>query len=218
MVEAILTHQPEMTPAQALKRILELYQLVGLPPSRLDDYPHQYSGGMRQRAIIAMALANNPKLIIADEPTTALDVIVQDQILRETRNLQKEFNIGIIFISHDISIVAEVCDDIGIMYAGQLVESGPVDSVLFDPGHPYTRALVSSFPRLEGEIAKLAPIPGEPPNLIGTIPGCRFCDRCPKPESSCRLAPPGWTEVGPDHHVLCDHCDPLADRRPGSDA
>jgi peptide/nickel transport system ATP-binding protein len=218
MVEAILTHQPEMSRDKARQRVADLYQLVGLPADRADDYPHQYSGGMRQRAIIAMALANNPKLIIADEPTTALDVIVQDQILRETRVLQQEFNIGIIFVSHDISIVAEVCDEIGIMYAGQLVESGPVETVLYHPGHPYTRALVSSFPRLEGERTKLAPIPGEPPNLVGTIPGCRFCDRCPKPESSCRLEPPQWQEVEPDHHVLCDHCETIYDRRPEASA
>jgi peptide/nickel transport system ATP-binding protein len=214
MVEAILVHQPDLPLAAARQRVRDLYQLVGLPVDRLTDYPHQYSGGMRQRAIIAMALANNPKLIIADEPTTALDVIVQDQILRETRVLQREFNIGIIFISHDISIVAEVCDDIGIMYAGQLVERGPVEEVLYRPAHPYTRALVSSFPRLSGDRTKLSPIPGEPPNLVGTIPGCRFCDRCPKPEASCRLEPPRWQAVGEVHFVLCDHCDLAALRRP----
>jgi len=210
MLEAILTHQLDLDAQAAHRRIEELFHLVGLPVGRLWDYPHQYSGGMRQRAIIAMALANNPKLIIADEPTTALDVIVQDQILKETERLQNEFNIGIIFISHDISIVAEVCDDIGIMYAGQLVESGPGKEVLFQSRHPYTRALVSSFPRLEGDLTELAPIPGEPPNLIGTIPGCRFCDRCPTPESYCRLDAPEWQTVGPAHHVLCDHPVPIS--------
>ena len=153
---------------------------MGLPLERLHDFPHQYSGGMKQRAIIAMALAANPKLIIADEPTTALDVIVQDQILKETKNPATQFNIGIIFISHDISIVAEVCHHIGVMYAGQLVESGPAEEVFFNSKHPYTKALVASFPTLAGPKKKLAPIPGEPPNLIGTIPGCRFCDRCPR--------------------------------------
>ncbi len=206
MLEAILTHRQDLEEAEALKQVEDLFKLVGLPIERLHDFPHQYSGGMKQRAIIAMALALNPKLIIADEPTTALDVVVQDQILKETKALQDEFNIGMIFISHDISIVAEVCENIGVMYAGQLVESGSTDQVFYSSRHPYTQALVSSFPTLTGEKKKLAPIPGEPPNLIGTIPGCRFCDRCPRSESFCKLEPPKWQEVEPGHHVLCDHC------------
>jgi peptide/nickel transport system ATP-binding protein len=153
-----------------------------------------------------MALALSPKLIVADEPTTALDVIVQDQILKGIKELQREFNIGIILISHDISIVSEVCDRIGVMYAGQLVETGAVKEVLGDARHPYTRALLNSFPSLKGEKKRLTPIPGEPPNLIGTIPGCRFCSRCPRSEASCRLDPPHWREVTPGHFVLCDHC------------
>ncbi|BEQ16670.1 ABC transporter ATP-binding protein [Desulfoferula mesophila] len=206
MVEAIQVHRPEVDDHEAMERVEGLFNLVGLPLERLYDFPHQYSGGMKQRAIIAMALALNPKLVIADEPTTALDVIVQDQILKETKELQRQFNIGIIFISHDISIVAEVCHQIGVMYAGQLVESGPAEEVFFNSHHPYTKALVSSFPTLAGPKTKLAPIPGEPPNLTGTIPGCRFCDRCPKDTASCKLSPPKWQEVAPGHFVLCDHC------------
>ena len=206
MIEAILTHNPGLGKKEALKQVEGLFQMVGLPLDRVHDYPHQYSGGMKQRAIIAMALACNPKLIIADEPTTALDVIVQDQILMETKNLQRELNIGIIFISHDISIVAEVCHKIGIMYAGQLVESGTIEEVLETAKHPYTRALLASFPTLEGDRRELKPIPGEPPNLIGAIPGCRFCDRCLRPERSCRLEPPDWKQFSPTHFVLCDHC------------
>ncbi len=206
MIEAILTHHPEVGKAEARRRVEGLYQLVGLPVERIDDYPHQYSGGMKQRAIIAMALANKPKLIIADEPTTALDVIVQDQILKETKNLQREFNIGIILISHDISIVAEVCDFIGVMYAGQLVEIGSTDQVFFRSCHPYTQALVASFPTLAGERQELKPIPGEPPRLVGTIMGCRFCDRCPHAEAQCRLERPAWHQVEEGHMVLCDNC------------
>ncbi|KMY66293.1 peptide ABC transporter ATP-binding protein [Desulfocarbo indianensis] len=205
MIEAIVEHQP-VSKAQARQRVEGLYQLVGMPVERIDDYPHQYSGGMKQRAIIAMALANKPKLIIADEPTTALDVIVQDQILQETKNLQHEFNIGIIFISHDISIVAEVCQTIGVMYAGQLVEIGGAEQVFYDPRHPYTKALVASFPTLAGERKELKPIPGEPPHLINAIMGCRFCDRCPRSEAQCKLDRPAWQQVAAGHHVLCDHC------------
>jgi peptide/nickel transport system ATP-binding protein len=206
MEEAILEHQPEMSKEEARKRVEGLYQLVGMSSDRIDDFPHQYSGGMKQRAIIAMALANKPQLIIADEPTTALDVIVQDQILQETINLQREFNIGIIFISHDISIVAEVCQSIGVMYAGQLVEIGTSEQVFNDPHHPYTKALVASFPTLAGERRQLKPIPGEPPHLTQIIAGCRFCDRCPRSEAQCKLERPLWQEVGSGHHILCDHC------------
>ncbi|RJX29715.1 MAG: ABC transporter ATP-binding protein [Desulfarculus sp.] len=206
MTEAISTHRPELGKEELLGQVEGLFQLVGLPLARLHDYPHQYSGGMKQRAIIAMALALNPKLIIADEPTTALDVVVQDQILKETKALQDKFHMGIIFISHDISIVAEVCQHIGVMYAGQLVESGSTEQVFYSPRHPYTMALVNSFPTLTGERKELTPIPGEPPNLIGVIPGCRFCDRCPRSEAFCKLEPPSWQEVAAGHRVLCDHC------------
>ncbi len=206
MIEAIVAHQPQVSKDEARRQVEGLYQLVGMPVERIDDFPHQYSGGMKQRAIIAMALANKPKLIIADEPTTALDVIVQDQILQETKNLQRELNLGIIFISHDISIVAEVCQSIGVMYAGQLVEIGTSEQVFYEPRHPYTQALVASFPTLAGERKELKPIPGEPPHLIGKIMGCRFCDRCPRSESQCKLDRPLWQEVDAGHHVLCDHC------------
>ena len=206
LAEAITTHRPGLSREEVLEQVEGLFNLVGLSTERMFDYPHQYSGGMKQRAIIAMALALSPKLIIADEPTTALDVIVQDQILEETRNLQREFNMGIIFISHDISIVAEVCHMIGVMYAGQLVETGTVEEVFFSAKHPYTQALLASFPRLTGPLTKLAPIPGEPPNLIGAIPGCRFCGRCPNSEASCRLDAPMLKQLSSTHRVLCDNC------------
>jgi len=206
LMEAILTHQPELGKAQARKKVEAMYQLVGMDPARMRDYPHQYSGGMKQRAVIAMALACNPKLIIADEPTTALDVIVQDRILQETKKLQQEFNLGMIFISHDISIVAEVCHHIGVMYAGQLVEIGTVEEVFYQASHPYTRALLASYPTLAGELSQLKPIPGEPPHLVGTLPACRFCSRCPRPQAQCSMEPPAWQSLSQTHQVLCDHC------------
>ena len=206
IAEAILTHNPALDKEGAYEQVENLFQLVGLPVDRMKDYPHQYSGGMKQRAIIAMALACRPKLIIADEPTTALDVIVQDQILQETKQLQKEFGISIIFISHDISIVADVCHDIGIMYAGKLIEQGSRDDVFDNPIHPYTKALLSSYPSLTGEKHRLVPIAGETPNLIHPPPGCGFCDRCPNAEATCTLEAAEWVEVSPRHKTLCRHC------------
>ncbi len=205
IAEAILVHNPDVDKEAALAQVEELFDLVGIPRDRLRGYPHQYSGGMKQRAIIAMALACRPKLIIADEPTTALDVIVQDQILAEVKKLQKEFNIGVIFISHDISIVADMCQDIGVMYAGQMVECGPREAVFDFPVHPYTQALLSSFPTITGEKSDLKPIPGETPNLVRPPVGCRFGKRCPGASPTCSVAPK-WVQIGPGHKALCCHC------------
>ena len=206
IAEAILIHDPNIEREEALQRVEGLFQLVGLPVNRMRDYPHQYSGGMKQRAIIAMALSCNPRLIIADEPTTALDVIVQYQILQEIKNLQNELDLGIIFISHDISIVADVSDHIGVMYAGQLVEYGTREEVFDSPMHYYTRALISSYPTLTGEKQDLLPIPGDSPNLIEPPLGCRFCDRCDAAGSSCKIGAPEWVEITPTHRALCGLC------------
>ncbi len=206
IAEAIRTHNPEISEEEALRQVEGLFQMVNLPHERIHDYPHQYSGGMKQRAIIAMALACNPELIIADEPTTALDVIVQHQILEETKALQEELGISIIFISHDISIVADVCHEIGVMYAGQLVEYGSREEVFGDPRHYYTRALLASYPTLTGEKRDLLPIPGETPSLVEPPPGCRFCDRCPHAASACSLERPDWLEISSTHRALCGRC------------
>ncbi len=206
IAEAILTHNASLDKKEAFEQVEELFQLVGIPGDRMKDYPHQYSGGMKQRAIIAMALACKPRLIIADEPTTALDVIVQDQILKEIMNLQKEFGISMIFISHDISIVADVCHDIGIMYAGKLVEHGSREEVFNNPAHPYTKALLSSYPTLTGEKSRLMPIPGETPNLIHPPSGCRFRDRCPGAKAECKTGEAVWVETSPEHKTLCYQC------------
>lgn len=206
ITEAIYTHTPSHNKNEAHEQVRALFKFVGLPENRMRDYPHQYSGGMKQRAIIAMALACKPKLIIADEPTTALDVIVQDQILEETKSLQREFGVSIIYISHDISIVADICHDIGVMYAGQLVEYGAREEVFDNPLHPYTKALLSSYPTLTGEKSQLMPIPGEAPNLINPPFGCRFSDRCIQARVSCRSNPSVWLEITPTHKVLCHQC------------
>jgi peptide/nickel transport system ATP-binding protein len=206
IAEAILTHTPDLSKEEALNQVEELFQLVGIPKNRLRDYPHQYSGGMKQRAIIAMALACRPQLIIADEPTTALDVIVQDQILKEAKNLQKKFNISMIFISHDISVVADVCHDIGVLYAGHLVEYGSREEVFNSPTHPYTRALLSSFLTVMGETAQLEPIQGETPNLLNLPSGCRFCDRCQDAADSCKSEAPMWVDISPTHKAFCNRC------------
>jgi peptide/nickel transport system ATP-binding protein len=206
IAEALLTHTPSMERSEAYERVEELFRLVGLSTDRMKDYPHQYSGGMKQRAIIAMALACQPKLIIADEPTTALDVIVQDQILKETKQLQRELGISIIFISHDISIVADVCHDIGIMYAGQLVECGAREEVFNNPAHPYTKALLASYPTLVGKKSQLKPIPGEAPNLIKPPLGCPFCARCSQAKGTCQTGTATWVEISPNHKAICFEC------------
>ena len=206
IAEAIMAHDPSYTKKTAYSRVEELFHAVRLPLDRMRDYPHQYSGGMKQRAIIAMALACQPKLIIADEPTTALDVIVQDQILEEMKILQDEFGISVIFISHDIAIVADVCHDIGVMYGGQMVEYGARGEVFNAPVHPYTNALLASYPTLTGEREQLTSIPGDTPDLINPSDGCRFCARCDGANPSCSIGAPTWIELSPHHRALCPHC------------
>ena len=206
IAEAILTHDPLATKASAMQQVEDLFSLVDIPADRMRDYPHQYSGGMKQRAVIAMALACHPALIIADEPTTALDVIVQDQILSAVKKFQKQMNISLIFISHDIAVVADVCDDIGVMYAGQLVEYGRRDEVFEAPVHPYTKALLASYLTLDGAAAQPMPFTGATPNLIAPPPGCRFCDRCPLSDATCSLDAPEYTEITPTHKALCLRC------------
>ena len=203
VAEAILAHTSGLSGKEAKQQAEDLLKLVGIPSERMGDYPHQHSGGMKQRAMIAMALACTPRLIIADEPTTALDVLVQDQILQEIKALQDKFSLSILFISHDISIVGEMCHDIAIMYAGQLVEYGGTESVLKSPLHPYTKALLASFPTIAGDKDELAPIPGETPNLILPPSGCRFHDRCPIAEDICKSNDPGWVRVADRQRVRC---------------
>ncbi len=190
IIEAILTHNPQASERQARAKVAQLFELVGLDPERLDRFPHEYSGGMKQRAVIAMALACDPKIVIADEPTTALDVIVQDKILREMRRIQKETGVSMIYISHDMAVIAEVADTIGVMYAGKLVELGPAEEIFTSPVHPYTEALLSAFPSIHGEKRRLKSLPGEPPDLLHPPPGCRFHPRCPYATAVCQREEP----------------------------
>ncbi len=206
IAEAILTHEPETPQEMIRERVEALFDQVGIPRSRMRDFPHQYSGGMKQRAVIAMALALRPKLIIADEPTTALDVIVQDQILQEAKRIQEAFDIGMIYISHDIAVVAEVCHDIGVLYGGHLVEYGDRQSVLETPLHPYTQLLLSSFLTVKEKVIRKHQVSADGPDLIDPVPGCRFCTSCPYAESACRLQPIKYVSAGPTHRVLCNRC------------
>lgn len=203
IVEAIVEHEPDTTEKEARRRVAELFDLVGIPAERSDHYPHEYSGGMKQRAVIAMALACNPSLIIADEPTTALDVIVQDKILREMEEIRRRINMSMIYISHDISVIAEVSDIVGVMYAGKLMEIGEADDVFKRPRHPYTYGLMHAYPSILGDKRDLATIPGEPPNLMAPPEGCRFNPRCDRATDECRAVEPLMTKVAPEHSIAC---------------
>ncbi len=192
LVEAIQVHQP-LSDHDAKKRAVELLGLVGIPDParRAGEYPHEFSGGMRQRAMIAMALTNDPKLLIADEPTTALDVTTQAQILRLLEKLQDEFGMAMIMITHDLGVVAEVADRINVMYAGMVVESGTLDQIFYDPQHPYTWGLLGSLTRIDQpRTTRLAQIGGQPPSLISLPQGCRFKPRCPHRFGKCDELPP----------------------------
>jgi peptide/nickel transport system ATP-binding protein len=197
LMEAVLIHQ-DVPRQQARARAVESLKAVGIPRAdrRIDDYPHQFSGGMRQRVMIAMALVNNPDLLIADEPTTALDVTTQAQILRLLDTLQEEFGSAIIMITHDLGVVAEIADDVVVMYAGEVVEQGPVDVLFGAPQHPYTWGLLGSLPRLDISVDRLVQIPGQPPSLLNPPSGCRFHPRCQYAMDICRTTHPVLAPVG----------------------
>lgn len=190
IIEAIEAHDMITTMTEARATVDRLFRLVGLDPGLTDRYPHEFSGGMRQRAVIAMALACQPDVIVADEPTTALDVIVQDRILRQIKEIQTDLNMSMIYITHDIAVVAEITGRIGVMYAGKLVELGSTADVFERPIHPYTKALLSVFPSIRGEKRPLATLGGEPPNLIDPPTGCRFHPRCPYATAICQQEEP----------------------------
>jgi len=189
--------------AEALKRVNELFELVGLDTSRIKDYPHEFSGGMRQRVMIAMALACNPRIVILDEPVTALDVIVQGKILDLVKDLQKKLNLAVILITHDLSVIAEICDKAAIMYAGKIVEYGQILDIYKNPKHPYTEGLISAFPSIAGEKRRFVSIPGEPPDLINPPSGCRFHPRCSYAMDICHEKEPPSVDVGEGHISAC---------------
>jgi peptide/nickel transport system ATP-binding protein len=203
IIEALQTHNPGMSNTAARARVAELFGLVGLDPALMDRYPHQFSGGMRQRAVIAMALSCDPDIIIADEPTTALDVIVQDNILRQMKQLQEQKKFGVIYISHDIAVIAEVSHRIAIMYAGHIVEIAGAKDIFAHPVHPYTYALMNAFPSIVGPKHTLLALPGEPPDLLNPPSGCRFHPRCPHVQDRCRIEQPPDTDYGRGHLAAC---------------
>lgn len=190
IVEAIETHRPGTGRVESDEIVTQMFELVGLDPERADDYPHQFSGGMRQRAMIAMALALEPSLMLADEPTTALDVIMQDQILKRMSSIQEEINSSMLVITHDVSVVAETCDRVIVMYAGKIAEEGPVDEIFNQPYHPYTIGLKRAFPNIRKSNQDLLSISGYPPELIDPPQGCRFAERCPMATDRCREEEP----------------------------
>ena len=204
IVEAIQAHE-SISERKARDRVDELFELVGIDPERKDDYPHQFSGGMNQRAYIAMALALEPDLVIADEPTTALDVIVQDQILKRINELQDRLGISMMLITHDISVIAETCDRLGVMYGGKLMEYGDLNSIFEEPYNPYTLGLQNAFPTLRGEKQDLISIPGSPPDLAQVPEGCQFQERCPFATEVCSSSHPPLEAVNEDHYSACYH-------------
>ena len=204
--EAMREHYPENSKQETINKIIELFRMVGLDESITDRYPHELSGGMKQRAVIALALSCDPKVIIADEPTTALDVVIQDQILNEIKKVQDLLGLSLIYISHDIAVIAEMTDKIAVMYAGSIVEIGPTKDVFKTPKHSYTRALLDSTPSIRGEKKKLRSLDGEPPSLINEITGCSFSPRCPTPTEKCKnqSVEMNLIKVGENH--FADEC------------
>ena len=208
IIETICAHEP-VSKAQARQRAIGLLDRVGIAMSerRLDDYPHQLSGGMRQRVMIAIALACSPRLLLADEPTTALDVTIQAQLLDLLRDIQRETNMAVVIITHNMGVIAEFADRVLVMYAGRLAEQGTVDAVFTTPRHPYTQGLLASTPSLEREETRLATIPGVLPQLNETLPGCRFAPRCARRSDACLQSKPPMVDTGQGQLAACFHWD-----------
>ena len=204
--EAIREHYPNNSKAENTDKIASLFEMVGLDRSTMNRYPHELSGGMKQRAVIALALSCDPKVVIADEPTTALDVVIQDQILKEIKKVQELLGLSLIYISHDIAVIAEMTDNMAVMYAGRIVEKGPTSKIFSSPKHAYTRLLLESTPSVVGEKKKLRSLDGEPPSLINEDDGCSFSPRCPDPTDECKngKVSMGLIEIEPGH--FADQC------------
>ena len=200
-VEAIRAHRPDISRDEARQMGRDALAQMGIPPTRADNYPHEFSGGMRQRIMIALGIVLHPKVIIADEPTTALDVIVEAQILDLLDRMRSDENVGLILITHNLGIVAETCDRVAVMYAGRVVEIGPVEQVFTDPKHPYTQGLLRSV--ISTDTTELSSIDGAPPDLIDPPRACRFAPRCPERFDDCTRIDPVLTQVGHDQHAAC---------------
>jgi oligopeptide/dipeptide ABC transporter ATP-binding protein len=207
-IEEVLVAHEGVARREARTRARELFSLVRIDPARIEDYPHQFSGGMRQRALVAMALALGPSLLIADEPTTALDVVTQDRIFLKVRQLQRRLSASMLLITHDMGLVAENCDRVAVMYAGQIVESADTRRLFRSPAHPYTLGLKNAFPSvMRPREEALIAIPGTPVSLLSPPEGCRFAARCPFATSVCREEAPPHVEVEPGHYAACHHVD-----------
>lgn len=202
IVEAITLHE-NVSKKEAIERAKKLLEIVGIEQSRFYNYPHEFSGGMKQRALIAMAISCNPALLIADEPGTALDVVVQAQILKLLRELKKKLNLSMILITHDLSIIAETCEKTAIMYAGKIVEKGAAKHIFLNPLHPYTGGLISAFPNIKAPRTRVRSIPGIPPDLLNPPSGCRFHPRCQYAMEICKKEEPLLIETEKEHYVAC---------------
>jgi len=200
--DAVLSHK-NLSQSESMDICREYLKLVDIPPERIDNYPHQLSGGMRQRVMIAMALLLQPDLVIMDEPTTALDVVVQRTIIEKIIDLKDKFNFSVIFITHDLSLLVEICDTLSIMYAGRIIETGSAKDLFFNPRHPYTIGLMNSFPSLTGKIKRMGGIEGKPPDLLNPPEGCRFFPRCQKALQKCSKSYPAFTNFKNDHRTAC---------------
>lgn len=205
IVEAILTHESKLDKKEAKNRAERLLELVGMEGKRLKNYPHELSGGMRQRGLIAMALACNPELLIADEPGTALDVIVQAQVLATMEELRRKLNLAVILITHDLSIIADTCDRVAVMYAGKIVEHANVLDLFEEPLHPYTQGLIHAFPNIRSGKTRMISISGSPPDLLNPPPGCRFHPRCTCAKSLCKQDEPILIRTGEREHLVACH-------------
>jgi peptide/nickel transport system ATP-binding protein len=214
--DTIRAHE-RVSRAQALERAAEMFMLVGIETKRLRSFPHELSGGMRQRAVIAMALTLNPELVIMDEPTTALDVVVQRDILQQIQDLQAKFGFSILFITHDLSLLVEFSTRIAIMYAGRIVDLAPARDIFLTPKHPYTVGLMNSFPSITGEKRRLQGIPGAPPDLVTPPPGCRFAPRCIHVMEQCTQIYPPFRELTPNRWTACYLYDDMGNRISGGD-
>ncbi|HFD39931.1 MAG TPA: ABC transporter ATP-binding protein [Anaerolineae bacterium] len=202
-IETIRTHEKDVSKSEARERAAEMFDHLGIQRERLNDYPHQLSGGMRQRVMIGLALILNPDLVIADEPTTSLDVIVEAQILDLLKELKATYQMTLILISHNLGIVAELADRLAVMYAARLVEVAPAQALFDEPLHPYTQGLLASVPNIRLEDEELRTMEGAPPNLIDPPPGCRFHPRCPQATERCRREEPPFLQVGPERWAKC---------------
>ena len=202
ITEAIGLHN-EVTRADAEKRACDMLEMVGIPMSRFKEYPHQFSGGMKQRVIIAMALACNPILLLADEPTTALDVTIQAQVLEMMKDLKDQLGTSVVMITHDLGVVADCCDSVAVVYAGEVVEYGTLEHIFDYPAHPYTIGLFNSLPKLDSTEPRLKPIKGLMPDPTNLPSGCKFAERCPEATEACSAAPPDTVEIAPGHQVKC---------------